>query len=228
MRNFTKLLVTAYLVASGCLISSCNKETAVPDVNPYVSVMNASPTAATYYLYLNGTKATSGALSLGGFVTYQQVASGNLSVKLTDGLSNELIMERSVTTDVNNVYSLFLIGKDDEKDILLVTDKFPDVSSDKAYVRLINFSPDAGPLDLVLADNTILSGDHTYKAASGFVPVDSGTYSFAINDSESGVLKYQLAGQTLAAGKVYSVVALGMNNPADTDRGFSAEFVTNY
>jgi len=132
MGNFTKLLVTAYLVASGCLISSCNKETAVPDENPYVSVMNASPTVAT------------------------------------------------------------------------------------------------GPLDLALADNAILIGDHAYKAASGFIQVDPGTYSFAINDSESGALKYQLAGQTLAAGKVYSIVALGMNNPADTDRAFTAELITNY
>lgn len=228
MGNFTRSLLATCMMLSGCLVSSCNKEAPLPDTDPYVSVMNASPTGATYYLYLNGSKATSGALSLGGFVTYQQVSAGNLAVKLTNGTTNELLLERTFTTDVNNAYSLFIIGKDQQRDLLLIGDKFPEVSSEKSYLRFINLSPEAAPLDLLLDDSTMLAGGQSYKAASDFVSIDPGTYSFAINQSGTDLQQYQLTAQKLEAGRVYSIVALGLNNPGDTERGFTAELITNY
>ncbi|TDO23994.1 DUF4397 domain-containing protein [Pedobacter duraquae] len=226
----SRLLMLIGMTAGALLFNSCKKEDATVTVANGIALINASPTPATYNVYLNtDTRLNSAALPFGGTVSYRTIASGSNTLKFTSASSIESLLTKTVTVSDNSAYSYFLIGSTTSTlDGLLVNDDLSATSSDKAFVRFINLSPDAGSLDLaVTGATTNLISDKTYKTASSFVQVDPKTYSFDIKDKATGAVKTTLTGVVFAAGYHYTVFAKGMNTPTSQQIGFGGQTMTN-
>ena len=232
-KTTSRALMIIGLAAGSLLFNSCKKNETETTVISGLAIVNASPTPATYNVYLNGstTRLNSAALPFGGTTgsNYYSLATGSNTIKFTSASSVESVLTKTITTNANTAYSYYLIGNTSANlDGLLVTDDLSATSADKAFIRFINLSPDAASLDLsVTASTTSLIADKSYKSASAFIQVDPKTYSFDIKDKATGAVKTTLKDVVITAGKNYTIIARGMNNPTGLEVAFGGQVITN-
>lgn len=212
-------LMTGTLVAMSVLfLSSCStKEAPTPEVAA-VMFVNTSPTPATYNIYVNGGQANTGALPFGGAMPYSRIAPGEHSIKFTTASSTESLITKKVAMENNKSYSLFLIGKDDKLDYLVINDEIAKRPTDKAMIRFINLSPDAAALDLGVKDGAILIGDKAYKANSTFIEVEAKKQTLQIKDKATGQMKSELVDAEFKAGGIYTILSIGMLTPTGLEQ----------
>lgn len=234
MKNFTTVLssklgrsLTLLLVAIGTLaITSCKKqEVAVTSIS-YLRVINASPTLSTFDAYVNAAKTNTAPLPFGGTIKYGQLAPNQYEVKITVANDIDPLFTKSVTLAKDLAYSYYLIDKGANLDGLLITDVMSNTAVDKAYVKFINLSPDAPALSLNILDGASLASNKAYKTTSEFVAVDVKTQTFQIKDA-AGVVKASLVDEQIQGGRYYTIIARGLFNPGNNERGFSAQAIIN-
>jgi len=226
-KNTFKTLNAFFAFAVITLFSACGgSDTETPNYGS-LSVYNASPTLATYDVYLNGTKLNSAALPYAGGVKYSQLVQGTYEVKYTVATETAAIYTKSgIAVGDNSVATLYLIGTSGNFDGLLVSDVTSNTSTEKSYVRFINLSPDAPALDLGIKDATSdLATEKVYKAYSNFIAVDPGAKTFEIKDNSSGTVKTTID-RTLVAGSFYTIIAGGKVTPAtDLEKPFNGQII---
>jgi len=221
-------IVAIIILLLTLLMQSCKSDDPAP--NPelsLVSVINASPTLATYNFYLNQSKVNTAALPFGSVVPYFRLSPGEFTGKLTTESSTESLLSESLKFENSKIYSLFFIGKSTSLDYLLINDDIKTPAAEKAFVRFINLSPDASALNLAFKDSTAVATDKAYKAASDFVEIPAKIYSFQIKDKESGAVKKELKDIDIKKGKVYTIISKGMLTPSGTEHAFDGQVITN-
>lgn len=225
--NLTKIMTGALFTLSSLFLSSCStKETPVPE-SASLMMVNTSPTPATYNIYVNNSPANQGAVPFGGALPYLRVATGDLSIKFTTASSTESLITKKVYTENNRAYSLFLIGKDDKLDYLVIKDEITQAPKEKALIRFINLSPDAGALDLGVKDGAILISDKAYKVNSAFMEVEAKTQTLQIKDKATGLVKSELKDAEIKAGGIYTILSIGMMVPTGLEQKAVAKLITN-
>ncbi|MEJ2881861.1 DUF4397 domain-containing protein [Pedobacter sp. GR22-6] len=222
-----KFSTKALLILSLIPFLSCKKTDTSDTQLAYLSIVNASPTIGTYYVYVNGSLVTAAALPFGGTTAYAEYLAGDYPIKLTPESSIENLMSKTLSLSGNTIYSYFIIDQQENLDGLLVTDNLSVTSTEKAYIRFINLSADAPSLDLAAAEAENLISGKAYKTASDFIAVDPKAYIFQIRDSSNATIKTTMESNTLVAGKYYTILARGLLNPGETDRAFSGQLITN-
>lgn len=223
-RLYKSLMVV--ILMAGTTLLSCAKEDTEVTTYPYLSIANFSPTLGTYDSYIDGIRAnSSGAISFGGTLAYVQLAVGDHTISFTTDNSVNKVLTKTLTLNEGIVYSAYLIDKDINMDVLLVKDDMAAVSTDKAFVRFINLSPDAPALDLSVKDMEPLILGKAYKSASAFQSIDPTSYSFEVKSN--GTVLARLTDQTFVAGKYYTLISRGLINFGDTDQSFGLQLITN-
>lgn len=224
-KSLRQLIIITALFLINLLLLSCSKNTEAT-AYAYLSVANVSPTLGTYNIYVDGTKSnTSGAVAFGGVSAYGTLTAGSHTLSFTTESSSDVLTSKSVNLEENGVYSAFLIDKENNMDVLLVKDELTVASTEKAFVRFINLSPDAPGLDLSVAGGETIITNKVYKTASAFQAIDPKTYSFELK--ANGVVEAILADQTLTAGKYYTIISRGLMTVGDIDQPFGAQLITN-
>jgi hypothetical protein len=237
MRNFilnnpTKSIRSiSYLLLMGLtlvFLGACKKtETAaVADVS-YLRVINASPTLGTFNVYLNDQIVNKAAVPFGGTISYLSLNASNHQIKFTTASDAQSLLTKTLTINKNTAYSFFLIDKDTSLDGLLITDDMANPTTDKAYVKFINLSPDAPALDLNIVGGTSLVTSKAYKTSSTFVAVDPKTYAFEIKTSTTGLVKTTLNDVVLTGGRYYTIISRGLLTPGNNEQAFSAQTIIN-
>lgn len=220
-------LIIAILILISILLVSCIKNEEVPG---YVSlsITNTSPTLGTYNIYLDGIQSnTSGAIPFAGVQGYSELTSGSHTLKFTTASSTDALVNKTIILEENGIYSVFLIDKGENLDLLLLKDEMSEVNKEKAFIRFINLSPDSQTLDLSIAEGATLISDKMYKSDSPFQPIDPNIYNFNINDHGTGAVKATLVNQTLTAGMYYTIISRGMMTPSDIDQPFGVQLISN-
>jgi hypothetical protein len=218
-----------YLVATAAAFSlgSCSKDEVAETKVSGLTVVNASPTPATYNVYLNSKQVNTAAIPFAGTIPYFQISAGPNTLDFTTASSTGKLLTKVVTLENEKAYSFFLIRQAGQLDGLLVTDDLSPSATDKAFVRFINLSPDATPLELVETGKTALLPEQAYKAASAFVATEAKTYSFDIKDKATGTVLKTLAGVSLVAGKMYTIAACGLVEASGNDLPLRLQVFTN-
>jgi len=230
--NYTKFsfktFYTLFGIALVALASACGKsETQVTEYGS-LSIYNASPSTATYDVYINGSKLNGVALPYAGGVKYTQLPTGNYEAKFTIATDAASIYTKNgIAVGSNSFSTLYLTGTSGNFDGLLVSDNFSGASTDKAYVRFINLSPDATALDLRIKDATAnLASNQSFKGNSAFVAVDAGTKVFEIKETSASIVKTTVEA-SVANGKFYTIIAGGKVTPSANERLFNAQVITH-
>lgn len=222
----TKLshLFIAIVSIFGTAQISCSKLTEDVSAYSYLSIGNFSPTLQTYDTYINGVKSnSSGAVPFTGISAYTTLTAGDQKLSFTNDAGAEILLTKNIKLDESQAYSAFLIDKSDKMDVLLIKDDFTTVSTEKAFIRFINLSPDAPTLDLSLSNDVNLVSMLAYKSASEFQHIDPKTYSFTV--SSNGILKASLNDQVLTAGAYYTVFSKGLLDAGDGEHAFGLQLI---
>lgn len=225
--SLNKLMTGAFLMMSTLFLSSCStKDTPAPDT-AIVRFVNAVAGPGTYNVYLNDIQRnTQGALASGGASVYIGVKTGDNEIKFTTASSTISLITKKVYFENNKAYSHFLIGKPDTLNYLTINDERVEGLADKALIRFINLSPDAGLLDLGIKDGAILINDKNYKSASAYKEAEAKTITLQVKD-KAGVVKSELANTELKAGRLYTIMSIGMMTPTGDDQKASIKIITN-
>lgn len=223
----TRLTAVALLILGTLTFQSCKKSD--PPVLPdsgFMSVVNTSPTTATYNFYMNDNRLNMNALPFEGGLGYFQLNTGDYNAKFTIATNTTSVITKKITIAKDKIYTLFLIDKSDKLDYLVTTDDLSK-NTDKAFVRFINLSPDAASLDLAVKGGATIVGDKAYKAVSDFVEIDPKAYEFSIKNKGAADAKLNLASVDVIKGKYYTVIATGLTTPGTDGKAFSGKVITN-
>jgi hypothetical protein len=83
-------------------------------------------------------------------------------------------------------------------------------ATDRAKVRVIHASPDAGPVD-VLSGDTVVITNVAFGAASEFIEVAAGTISVKVNQTGTTTTLLGPIDLTVSGGQIITVIARGKN-----------------
>jgi Domain of unknown function (DUF4397) len=230
MKNFTPFhfkSIALFVLIVFATLTSCKKTDTTDTTISYLRVINASPSLATYNAYFNGSIVNSAALPFGGSAAYLSSTAGTYSLKFTTASSMESLLTKTITLNASTYYSSYLINKPAALDVYTIGDDLSIASTDKAYIRFINLSPDAPAMDLAKTSaTTTLITNKAYKNASGFIAVDAGTYTFDAKETSSGAVKATSESTSFTAGYHYDIICGGLVTPAnDTERPLSLQVI---
>lgn len=196
-------------------VNACKKTDSESSI-AYIRVVNASPTAATYNVYLNGGMINSAALPYAGGTAYGAQTAGTYALKFTTASSSESLLSKNIAVAASSYNSFYLFYNNGTLDGLSTADDMSLPATDKAYIRFIHLSPDASALDLVKnGASTNYFTNKAFKSISGFTTVDAGTVAYDVKETSSGTTKASISGVTLTAGYHYDVICGGLVNPVD-------------
>lgn len=212
------------------LLLSCNEDELLPpaNTNAYISFINASP-------YLGNDGAARADVESNGYIDtnerrinyyyifpepnkYIPFKEGNCKVSFKDSTRKSLVTG-SITTRAGDYYTAVLADSMDKYAAVIVQDDYEAVP-DKALVRIMHFSPDAGEISLY-RDTTRqqVFGNMRYKQVTTYMPLTPGAnFSFILrrNDgTNKRVGRYFVP--SLLAGGAYTILLKGYVEPPDGD-----------
>jgi len=224
-------------------IVACSKSNNNPPVTTtttgtaFVSVVDASPTTATYSVYSDTTNiSTAGTLSYGsatgvaGGNPYASIVPGTHSIKLLTG-GNTIFIDSNASFANGDYYSFFVYDTGQVKTLAL-TDNLTAPASNSAEVRFLNLSPNSQMLNVWLINKDSTTNDSTSflsnayigsatvssDSLSSFKTIPAGTYKVLFNSSTELSL-FENDSLTFAGGKIYTLYAKGYQssvNPTDS------------
>jgi hypothetical protein len=225
--KITRTAAIIMLSAVSLLFNACSKDEAEVAAISGLMVVNASPSAGTFNFYAGTSKINSGALPFLGTVPYFQIAPGASTVKITTASSIESLLTKTITLEAEKPYSFFLINDVPQLDGVLIKDDLSPTSTDKAFIRFINLSPDAPALNLLQTGGSALISDKTFKSVSDFTLTDAKTYSFVLENRVTGEIVATLKDIKLTAGKMYTIAACGLLKPTELQKAARLEVFIN-
>jgi hypothetical protein len=134
----------------------------------------------------------------------------NVKVYVTTTTTDPVINE-NLTLDPNLTYTVAatgLVGLTDLQPVVLVD--WPSAPGDPR-VRFSHLSPDAPPVDIVVAGGGPTVFDNVaFRSAAGYDQVGAGTYDLEVRLESDGSLVLPVSGVPLAADRSYTIFAIGL------------------
>ncbi|HWA33185.1 MAG TPA: DUF4397 domain-containing protein [Cyclobacteriaceae bacterium] len=233
MRSFrverSALMALAFLVfMASCSLNNDSPGNSQP-VTPvsYVSLYNASPDAPALRVSVDNKYIGSG-LRYGDYSGYIAFRTGERTLQFGPSNADNVTVDTTLTLAEGKVYSLFVADQYSKVSLFVTDDTSPDPPAGKAMIRLVNLSPDAGPMQLNLKnDGSSLIAARNFKQASAFTEISADNFDLEVSQA-SGSLKLSVPGVTFQPGKFYSIVVQGYSTPPSGNTNvLSAQVIVN-
>jgi hypothetical protein len=210
LKSVPRLLTVFTLTAVAFGFTACDKDDDDDDPSKSnVLVVHASPDAPGVDLLVDNAKVNSAALTYPGNTGYLEVNSGTRNIKVNVSGTSTTVIDADLELEKDNSYSVFAINEVSAIEPLVLSDDLTTPASGKAHIRFIHLSPDAPAVDVALDGGAVVFGDYTFKEASGFTPLDAGSYDLEVRVAGTSTIALDLDPITLSAGKIYTVFARG-------------------
>lgn len=179
-------------------------------------VVNASPDSPGLDVTIDQSKLVQNIL-FGNSSGYVFMRSGERNVKITPGgFSSPVLINFDFLFETNKLYTLIATDSISNLYPILIEDLNFTPIEGKAFVRFINASPNAPPLDIKIGNpnGTIKHSYFTYQQITSYEPYDPSIISFVFTSTGSSNELISLRGLSLLAGKAYTIVVMGFYNGA--------------
>ncbi len=204
-----KRLLPAYLAfvtASLIALTACQEDTpkglgSEPDKAKIIFV-NAAPNGAAdpalarreiaIYPFYNDVTFNNFPIKFPWSNGYKAFKPGTMTVRLDTARSigndppgpNATVAQATFETQADVYYSVYAIGTVQNTEAVVLTDDLSLPTPGKAKVRIMNFAPDAGPVDLVITGGApspvTLATNLGYKGVKEFFEIDPGRYTMEV------------------------------------------------
>jgi hypothetical protein len=156
-------------------------------------------------------------LSYGESSGYAQFDAGTLHIRVRPaGATEPDVIAADLEFEAGMDYTIFATDALAAIAPVLSTDE-RDVVGDKAKVRLLHASPDAPAVDVKVGSATgpAVFSNVAFQEITDYVEVDPDTYTLVVTAAGDETAVVTFAPQALAAGGVYTVVAIGTLDASD-------------
>jgi len=231
-QNIKRWPVALGVVCSVALaLASCSKSHNITPTKPIAALafIDASADAPSLDFYLSGQQVNLAPIVPGNYFSYFNAYSGNVQAAFYQSGTQTLVAKDSITMLASHGYSLFLANVIAHPDFILIKDSLSAPTSGSISVRLVNASPDAGAVDLVVkgASGSIVSNAN-YKSVSGFVSATvSLTDSLQVRQSGTSSVLASVPASHFTNGSVYTVWLYGLANTAVATQRLKAGIMQN-
>lgn len=225
--TFLKPALGLFLIALTGI--SCSKDDDIREPgNAGLAVIHAAPGTPELSLKINGVKTTTKALTFGVFNPYGTLQEGNYEFSVTKKDSAKILTKSVLTLKNGKAYSLFVADVPAKAVFTLVEDDLTAPVADKANLRFINMSPDAGILDLAVTGQTApLFTKTPFKNATAFTAIVPGTeVNFEIRENGKTEVLAKIEKVKIEKGKIYTIWAKGLKAATDNTK-LSMAVITN-
>jgi len=172
-------------------------------------VVHAAPGGSEVDVYLNDSPIIQG-LSFGTGTDFIAVPKGDehkLQVVAAGGTPGDgNLLESDLDVDSRAAYEVVVTGNPDDLKATTAKLDLSPLADGQSRVRVVHASPDAGSVDVAVAEGPTLFKGVEFRDVTDYSSVDSGTYTVQVKKNDSVVITGDL---TLEAGMVYDVVAVG-------------------
>lgn len=210
--------------------SSCkDDDNSIPTPDTAVlAVFHASPLTDSVNFSIDAKKVNNKLVGFGENINYVEALPGDRSAEVTDKTDKSLL-KQSIKLEKDKAYSLFIANEKDKEELeyVLVNDELTNPAEEKAKIRFVHVSPDAGKLNLAVTGGTELFTEKEFKSATEFKEVDAKKESFDIIDQESKAVLFALKDVDLKAGKIYTVWVKGLKVTENENEKIEAQVFTN-
>jgi hypothetical protein len=180
-----------------------------------VRVVHASPDAPAVDVYADGAKVLTN-VAFKGSSDYLSVPAGAHNFKVfatgANPATGTAVINADATLEVGKDYTVVAIGKLAEIKPLVLVDNNAAPAAGKAHVRVVHASPDAPVVDIAVKGGSVLVPNLAFGKDAGPLPVDAGTYDLEVRAAGTTTVALPINGVQLAAGKIYTVFAVGLLN----------------
>lgn len=218
------------LLAIALTVTSCSKDNdngTSPGVAT-LAIVHAAPGTPELNLAIGGVKTNLKGLTFGTFINYANINEGLSEFGVTKKDSTRILTKSSLALKNGKAYSLFITDVPAKTAFALVEDDLTAPVTDKANLRFVNMSPDAGSLDLAITGQaTALTTNTVFKGATAFTAVTPGTeVNFEIRANTKPDVLAKIEKVKIEKGKIYTIWAKGLKAATDTTK-LSLKLITN-
>jgi hypothetical protein len=214
MQNIIKLAAgaLAVLAVTAALVMTGSGSSAQAG-DARIRVLHAVPDAPAVDVYLNDAEAI-GDLAFNEITGYTSVPSGNYSVKVypssANGSGTPVIDVPSLALAAGQDYTIAAVGTLATIEPLVLEDNNTAPAAGKTHIRVVHASPDAPNVDIFATGAGVVVPNLAFKANSGYLPLDAGTYDLQVRVAGTETVAVDLPDTALAAGTIYTAFAVGL------------------
>jgi hypothetical protein len=226
-----KHIATAFLglMTMALAITACNDKNNAPQPEgSALAIVHASPGNPELTFRINGQKTEVKGLTFGVNIPYSLINPGTYELSVSKKDSTRVFGKTNVDLKSGKVYSAFIADVPAKTGFVLIEDDLTAPVADKANVRFVNMSPDAGSLDLgITGTATPLFTKTNFKGATAFAAVTPGTeVNFEIKENTKTDVLAKLEKVKIEKGKIYTIWAKGLKAATDTTK-LAVKILTN-
>jgi|SRR5690606_15133634 len=231
MLRTPKLVILVSMVSLIACTVGCKKEDKdtpnPPTGSSAVALLNAAFGSDSLHVFFDAKKVSSKLLGFGDSLKYTDVSVGEPTFEIK-GKDDKSLVKKSFKTENDKNYTVLATNSADGKtfELVQITDDLTAPKTDKAKIRFIHLSPDAGKLNL-MSGETKVAENIAYKSSSAYKEVDAGETSFDIVDPEAEQTLLTVEDLDLVKGKIYTIWIAGLEDTDDDDKKLNVRIFTN-
>lgn len=224
-------LMVAGLVAGSFLLTGCLDDVETPELPPaaYVSIFQGATDAPAMDVFANQNKVNQQPLQYTQTLPYSAYHPGTRGFRFSASNSATSLLEKDLVLKADSVYSIFVAPAGAGIDAVLVKDVWKDPTAEKAQIRLVHLSSDAGKVLLEASGSTTpLVSESNFKAVSNFAELNSGNYTLKIKSVDGGETLIQSGTLELKGNRVYTLILRGLKEETTGTKKLDLQLITNY
>ncbi|MCJ8167302.1 DUF4397 domain-containing protein [Pontibacter sp. E15-1] len=218
------------LAFTGCMDKN-DTDTPTPVEVSYVNLYHGSPDGPDYNVMLDDEKINNQAFLYANNSGYFKLPAGSHKIAFTPVTATTSQVDITHTFKKDSIYSLFAVGQAANTEILILKDSLIAPVSGSAAIRLVNLSPDAPALDVVIAgaEATPVFTGFGFKGNTQFKNIVSGTYSFKVKATGTDDVLVPATSFELNVGGNYTLIVRGFQTPPSGNTNvLSLQMIRNY
>lgn len=233
LRKIALLLCSLFTISLTACMDIKDSDIPAPRPVTYLSLYHGAPDAPDFDIFVDNARINSQSFKYATYSDYFNfVAPGNRRLKFTPVNASNAFIDTALTFQEDKVYSLFVVDELQNMELLVVRDSLIIPGTGEAGLRVLQLSPDAPAVDVVLIKNnttTPFSTNMSFKGNTPFRKVASGSHTIQVRRAGSQEQLLAVQNITLEPGRNYSFIIRGfVTPPSGNTHVLSLQVIRNY
>jgi hypothetical protein len=212
MKSLTRRMAALAIAAAPLALAACSDDEDSPTTpstgTAQVRVAHLSPDAPAVDVFVNGSRAVSGA-AFKDVTGYLPVPAGSASTRVTPaGATSPAVIDATVTLNPGGSYTVAATGALASIQPLVLEDDRG--TTGQAKVRFVHASPDAPAVDIAVTGGPVLFANVPFRQATAYPQVPPSTYDLEARPAGSATVALKVEDVALRSSTNYTIFAVGL------------------